>query len=80
MDTAPSPEQVAAIRRINIGLVKIHQANQKINQIIKHHNLEQQFGIAPLSSHPQGLTMGTIADCQRLHEDAFLTVPKARAA
>lgn len=76
----PSPEQIAALRRISIALVKIYEANKKINQIIEHHNLEEQFGIAPLSSHPQGLTMGTVAECMRMHEDAFLTVPKAMAA
>jgi hypothetical protein len=68
----PTAEQIAAIRRIELGLVKIYQANEKINQIITHHSLESQFGIVRLSSHPQGLTMGTIAEAMRVHQGAFM--------
>lgn len=68
---APTPEQIAAIRRIQIGLVKIHEANQNINKLIEQHGLEA-LDIMKLSSHPQGCTMGATVEVMRRHEAAFL--------
>lgn len=71
-NTGPTAEQIAAMRRITLGLVKIYEANQKINKMITRFNLESQFGIVRLSSHPQGITQGSIAEAMRLHQGAFM--------
>lgn len=66
----PTAEQVTAMRRIQIGLQRIHDANQGINKLIEDHGLDH-LGIVWLSSHPQGVTMGCIAEVMRRHSEAF---------
>jgi ribosomal protein L22 len=72
----PTAEQIAAIRRIQIGLQKIHEANQKINRLIDQNDLDL-LGIVTLSSHSQGVTMGSLAEVMRKQEAAFLSQPRA---
>lgn len=75
-DKAPTPEQIAAIRRIQIALLKIHETNQKINAAILENGLDD-FGIVHLHSTPQSITLGTIAEAMRVHQGAFLLEKKA---
>ncbi len=76
----PTSEQIAALRRISIGLAKIHDANKAINKLILEHDLEAQFGIVRLSSHPQGITLGSIAEASRIYEGAFVLEMEREAA
>lgn len=76
----PTSEQIAAMRRISIGLAKIHDANKAINELIRQHDLEAQFGIVRLSSHPQGITLSSIAEATRLYEGAFVLEMERKAA
>lgn len=75
--TGPTSEQIDAMDRIQIGLWKIHEANRRINELITEHNLEHQFGIPRLSSHPQGITMGALAEVIREHQGAFMLERRA---
>jgi hypothetical protein len=63
----PTPEQLAAMRRIQIGIQKVFEAQQKINQIINEFDLEAQHGIIRLPAQPLSITVGALGEVFRLH-------------
>lgn len=63
----PTPEQLAAMRRIQIGIQKVFEAQQKINRIINENNLEAEHGIVRLPAHPLSITVGALGEVFRLH-------------
>ena len=57
----PSPEQLAAMRRIHLAITHNYNQVQKINAAINEFNLESDLGIKRLPTSYLGLTLGDIA-------------------
>lgn len=64
----PTPQQLNACRRIQAGLMKIFEAQQRINAIITEHDLEATFGVTRLPAHHLSITMGSLEEALRRNE------------
>ncbi len=74
----PTPEQIAALKRLQIEVNKLYTYTQSINALIDSQYLEADLGINRLPYFPLSLTSGAASEVLRRHE--LREAQKARAA